>query len=95
VALELQRGYDAGIAARVARGLSDLARWVRLAPPVGEIIKAKDQGVFLPRTVVYTELADAMHRGVQKIMLSNTDIKSTLDQVAAEVDRASAAYRKG
>ena len=68
---------------------------VKEFPHVAEIIKAKDQGVFLPRTVVYTELADAMHRGVQKIMLTNADIKATLDEVAAEVDRASAAYKKG
>ena len=32
---------------------------VKEFPDVAEIIKAKDQGVFLPRTVVYTELADA------------------------------------
>ena len=68
---------------------------VKEFPNVAEVIKAKDQGVFLPRSVVYTELADAMHRGVQKIMLTNADIKATLDEVAAEVDRASAAYKKG
>ena len=68
---------------------------VKEFPHVAEVIKAKDQGVFLPRSVVYTELADAMHRGVQKIMLTNADIKATLDEVAAEVDRASAAYKKG
>ena len=32
---------------------------------------------------------------VQKIMLNNADIKATLDEIAAEVDRASAAYKKG
>jgi multiple sugar transport system substrate-binding protein len=68
---------------------------VKEFPDVAEIIKAKDQGVFLPRSVVYTELADAVHRGVQKIMLTNADIKTTLDEVAAEVDRASANYKKG
>ncbi len=50
--------------------------------------------MFLPRTLVYNELADAMHRAVQKIMLSNADIKTALDEAAAEVDRATAAYRK-
>lgn len=64
-------------------------------PNVSEVLKAKDAGVFLPRTVVYNELADAMHRGVQKIMLNNADIKATLDEVAAEVDRASASYKRG
>lgn len=64
-------------------------------PYVNEVLRAKDEGVFLPRTVVYNELADATHRGVQKIMLNNADIKATLDEIAAEVDRASAAYKRG
>jgi multiple sugar transport system substrate-binding protein len=64
-------------------------------PHVDEIIRARDQGVFLPRTLVYNELADAMHRAVQKIMLNNADIQATLDQAAAEVDRATAAYKHG
>jgi multiple sugar transport system substrate-binding protein len=64
-------------------------------PNVDEIIKAKDQGVYLPRTVVYNELADAIHRAVQKIILNRADIKASLDEAAAEVDRATAAYKKG
>jgi multiple sugar transport system substrate-binding protein len=68
---------------------------VKEFPQVEEIIKARDNGVFLPRTLVYNELADAMHRGVQEIVLNGADIKSTLDGVAAEVDRATAAYKKG
>ena len=36
-----------------------------------------------------------MHRAVQKIMLNKADIKATLDEAAAEVDRATAAYKKG
>jgi ABC-type glycerol-3-phosphate transport system substrate-binding protein len=67
---------------------------VQKFPYVNEIIKAKDEGVFLPRTLVFNELADAMHRGVQKIMLTKADIKTTLDEVAAEADRATAAYKK-
>jgi multiple sugar transport system substrate-binding protein len=68
---------------------------VKSFPDVQAIIKCKDQGVFLPRTLVYNELADAVHRAVQKIMLNNADIKVTLDEAAAEVDRASAAYKRG
>ena len=68
---------------------------VREFPDVADILKAKDDGVYLPRTVVFNELADAMHRAVQRIMLSNADIKSTLDAAAAEVDRASAASKRG
>jgi multiple sugar transport system substrate-binding protein len=67
---------------------------VQKFPYVNEIIKAKDEGVFLPRSLVFNELADSMHRAVQKIMLSKADIKKTLDEAAAEVDRASAAYKK-
>jgi multiple sugar transport system substrate-binding protein len=67
---------------------------VKSFPHMDEFIKSRDQGVFLPRTLVYNELADAMHRAVQKIMLNNADIKSALDDAAAEVDRATAAYKK-
>ena len=68
---------------------------VRQFPNVDEIITATDQGVFLPRTLVFNELADAMHRAVQKIMLTNADIQQSLDVAAAEVDRATASYNKG
>ena len=67
---------------------------VQKFPYVNEIIKAKDQGVFLPRTLVFNELADAMHRAVQKVMLTKADIKTSLNEAAAEVDRATAAYQK-
>jgi hypothetical protein len=49
----------------------------------------------LPRTTVYNELADAMHRAVQRILLNKADIKASLDEVASAVDRASAAAKKG
>ena len=67
---------------------------VQKFPYVNEIIRAKDEGVFLPRSLVFNELADSMHRAVQKVMLSKADIKQTLDEAAAEVDRATAAYKK-
>src|SRR5437899_2459387 len=67
---------------------------VKSFPHVGEIIKAKDNGVFFPRTPIWTELADAMHRAVQKVMLNNADIKAALDEAAAEVDRATAEFKK-
>jgi len=67
---------------------------VQKFPYVNEIIRARDNGVFLPRSLVFNELADSMHRAVQKIMLNKSDIKTTLDEAAAEVDRATAAYKK-
>jgi len=68
---------------------------VKSFPYVEEVLTAKDRGVFLPRTTAYNELADAVHRAVQKIMLNKADIKATLDEAAAEVDRATAAAKKG
>lgn len=68
---------------------------VKNTPNIGAILRAKDTGVFLPRTPVWSELADAMHRAVQKIMLANGDIKAALNDAAAEVDRATAELRKG
>ncbi|MCC7275332.1 MAG: extracellular solute-binding protein [Alphaproteobacteria bacterium] len=68
---------------------------VRKFPNIDEIIKATNQGVYLPRTIVYNELADAVHRGVQRIMLNRADIKPTLDEIAAEVDRATEASKRG
>jgi ABC-type glycerol-3-phosphate transport system substrate-binding protein len=67
---------------------------VKSFPHVQEIIRAKDQGVFFPRTPVWAELADAMHRAMQKVMLNNGDIKVALDEAAAEVDRATAEFKK-
>jgi len=67
---------------------------VKSFPHVQDIIRAKDQGVFFPRTPVWSELADAMHRAMQKVMLNNADIKVALDEAAAEVDRATAEFKK-
>jgi multiple sugar transport system substrate-binding protein len=68
---------------------------VKSFPHIGEVLKAKDTGAFLPRTPVWNELADAMHRAVQKVMLTNADPKTALDEAAAEVDRATAEFKKG
>ena len=57
--------------------------------------RQRTRASYLPRTVVYNELADAMHRAMQKIVLNRADIKASLDEAAAEVDRATAAYKKG
>jgi ABC-type glycerol-3-phosphate transport system substrate-binding protein len=67
---------------------------VRSFPQIQEILTAKDTGVFLPRTPVWNEVADAMHRAVQKIMLTGGDIKTTLDEAAAEIDRATAEFKR-
>ena len=64
-------------------------------PYVKETIRARDEGVPLPRSLVYNEMADALHRAVQQVMLNNADIKTALDQAAGEIDRATAAYKKG
>ena len=43
---------------------------------------------------MYNELADAMHRAVQRVVLSGADPQAALNDAAAEVDRASAALKK-
>jgi multiple sugar transport system substrate-binding protein len=58
------------------------------------LLQSREEGVALPRTLVFNELADAMHRAVQKIVLNNADIQASLNEAAAEVDRATAAYRR-
>jgi multiple sugar transport system substrate-binding protein len=68
---------------------------VKSAPNIAAILRSKDTGVFLPRTPVWNELADAMHRAVQKVLLANGDPKQALDEAAAEVDRATAEFKKG
>lgn len=67
---------------------------VKKFPHVEEILTARDNGVALPRCLVYNEMADAIHRAVQRILLEKADIKASLDTAAAEIDRANAAYRK-
>ena len=67
---------------------------VKAFPDIAEILESRDRGIFHPRTIVFTELADAMHKAVQKILLSNQDIKTALNEAAAEVDRASATAKK-
>jgi ABC-type glycerol-3-phosphate transport system substrate-binding protein len=66
---------------------------VKQFPYANEIIIARDQGVALPRTVVFNELADAVHKGIQQIMLNNADIQTTLNEITAEVNRATAAFK--
>ncbi|OFV92169.1 MAG: hypothetical protein A3J75_06035 [Acidobacteria bacterium RBG_16_68_9] len=68
---------------------------VKGAANIDAIIRSKDTGMFLPRTPVWNELADAMHRAVQKVLLANGDPKQALDEAAAEVDRATAEFKKG
>ena len=67
---------------------------VKSFPDIEEILDSRDRGVFHPRTVVFSELADAMHKAVQKILLNGQDIRTTLNEAAAEVDRASATAAK-
>ena len=68
---------------------------VQAFPYVNEIIRARDEGVLLPRSNIFNELADQVHRGVQRIMLNRADIKETLDAIATGVDRASERARRG
>jgi ABC-type glycerol-3-phosphate transport system substrate-binding protein len=64
-------------------------------PNAAWILQSREEGVTLPRTFVFNELADAMHRAVQNVVLNDGDIQASLDEAAAEIDRATAAYKKG
>jgi multiple sugar transport system substrate-binding protein len=66
---------------------------VKMYPHLDEYITARDQGVALPQTVVFNELADAVHKGIQNVMLTNADIQASLNTIAAEVDRATAGFK--
>ena len=67
---------------------------VKNAPNIDAIVQSKDTGVFLPRTPVWNELADAIHNAMQKVLLTNADPKQALDEAAAQVDLASAQFKK-
>ena len=67
---------------------------VKNAPNIDAIIKSKDTGVFLPRTPVWNELADATHRAIQKVLLDNVAPQRALDEAAAEINRATADFKK-
>ncbi|MBP1717222.1 MAG: hypothetical protein H6Q43_660 [Deltaproteobacteria bacterium] len=66
---------------------------VKTYPHIDEIIKARDNGALLPETPVYNELADIVHQAVQKVTLENADIKKTLDEAAAQVDKATEEFK--
>jgi multiple sugar transport system substrate-binding protein len=66
---------------------------VKSFPHLGEIIKAQQSGVPHPETPVFNELADIVHLAVQKIMLDKAEIKKTLDEAAAQVDKATEEYK--
>jgi multiple sugar transport system substrate-binding protein len=66
---------------------------VKNFPHLDEILKAQQNGVFLPETPVYNELADIVHFAVQKIMLDNADIKKTLDEAAIQIDKATEEFK--
>jgi len=66
---------------------------VKNYPHIDEIIKARDNGALLPETPVYNELADIVHQAVQKVTLENADIKKSLDEAAAQVDKATEEFK--
>ncbi|MBP1711924.1 MAG: hypothetical protein H6Q42_127 [Deltaproteobacteria bacterium] len=66
---------------------------VKSFPNLDEIIRTRDTGVLLPETPVYNELADIVHQAVQKVTLNNADIKKTLDEATALVDKATEEFK--
>ncbi len=66
---------------------------VKSFPHLAEIILTRDNGALLPETPVYNELADIIHQAVQRVTLDNADIKKTLDEAAAQVDKATEEFK--
>src|SRR5262249_21004748 len=58
------------------------------------LLQSREEGVALPRTLVYNELGDAMQRPVQKIVPNSADIRGSRKEAAAEVDGATAPYKR-
>jgi len=67
---------------------------VKSYPHLDEVIKARDTGALLPETPVFNELADIVHEAIQKVTLDNGDIKKTLDEAAAKIDRATDEFKE-
>lgn len=67
---------------------------VKSFPDIDEILAARDRGIPHPRTEIFNELADAMHKAVQRILLNNQPVKASLDEAAAEIDRAQVAAKR-
>ena len=65
---------------------------VKNAKDVKEMFAAQT-GYGLPPSPVYDELCDSIHRACQKVLLTNADIKQTLDAAAAEYNRAIEGYK--
>jgi ABC-type glycerol-3-phosphate transport system substrate-binding protein len=65
---------------------------VRNSRDLKEMLAAQN-GYGLPRTPLYDELCDIMHRACQKVLLTNEDIKKTLDDAVAEYNRALSQYK--
>jgi hypothetical protein len=42
----------------------------------------------MTRSPYFLEIADAMHRAVQRIVLNRVDVKRSLDQACQEIDQA-------
>jgi maltose-binding protein MalE len=66
---------------------------VKSFPNLDEIIRTRDTGALLPETPIYNELADIVHQAVQKVTLTNADIKKTLDEATGLVNKATEEFK--
>ncbi|HEV8640430.1 MAG TPA: extracellular solute-binding protein [Methylomirabilota bacterium] len=61
---------------------------VRSHPYIDVFIQDMSTGRFVTRSPKFTEIADAMHRAMERVVLNRVDPKRSLDQACQEIDLA-------
>jgi maltose-binding protein MalE len=61
---------------------------VKQHPYIDVFVQDVSAGRPMTRSEHYLEIADAMHRAVQRIVLNRVDPKRSLDQACQEIDQA-------
>ncbi len=61
---------------------------VRERPYIDVFVNDISSGVHLTQSPKYNEIADAMHRAMERVVLNRADPKKSLDQACKEIDRA-------
>ena len=61
---------------------------VRERPYIDVFVNDISSGVPLTQSPKYNEIADAMHRAMERVVLNRADPKKSLDQACKEIDRA-------
>jgi len=60
----------------------------RALPHNSRFIKSIETGNFVTRSAHFIEIADAMHRAMERVVLKGEEPKKSLDQACKEIDTA-------